>query len=499
MSEIADTELRIAIPYDARSFNEVWKNYTGHGGYFAANNIYSRLVVLDVFDTGDIHPDLAETWDILDNGQRYIFHLNKNARWHDGEPLTAHDVVYTYEEVKRCGYQGLSWIKEIETIRAIDDHTVECILDGPNAAFLAQLGSFVFSHIVPKHLYEGTDWDTNPHNWDPVGSGPFKFIRHIEGDRIELEANTEYWGDGPYVSRLTYIVIPDDEEAHQALWRGDVHHTVHGVNAADLDDWADIENVAVRVDSGNSIGWIAFNWRQERFQDRRVREAFARALDRQGVADAIYKDLDTPVNYYLDHVSWAFNPDAVAPELDLELAGELLDQAGFERGDDGSRMEIRIAARSLYPHYAIAANVMQSQLAAVGVDVTVEVLDPFEWQERVATNHDFDIAIDAGDIGPDPHQFASFIASDGPRNIQGYGNDVVDDCFRKGRSTIDRQERGQYYKQLQAALAADIARVPFLRYGEYLPYRTEFDGFSWSAGVRGTVPVWYMGKVRRVR
>jgi peptide/nickel transport system substrate-binding protein len=141
--------LVVAIPYDAESFNEVWRNYTGAGGYFAANNIYSRLVVLDVFESGEISPDLADSWDILDNGQTYVFHLNRDARWHDGVPVTADDVAYTYSEVLAHGYHGLSWLQDIAQVRVLDEHTVECRLKSPNAAFLAQLGAFVFTHILP--------------------------------------------------------------------------------------------------------------------------------------------------------------------------------------------------------------------------------------------------------------------------------------------------------------------------------------------------------------
>ena len=79
--------LVVAVPFDAQGFNEVWRNYTGAGGYFAANNIYSRLVVLDVFESGDIHPDLADSWDILDGGARYVFHLNRDARGTTAHPL----------------------------------------------------------------------------------------------------------------------------------------------------------------------------------------------------------------------------------------------------------------------------------------------------------------------------------------------------------------------------------------------------------------------------
>ena len=501
MSFDRDAHLRVAMPFDAQCFNEAWRYFTGHGGYYVANNLYSRLVVLDVFETGAIHPDLAERWEILDGGARYRFYLDPNARWHDGVPVTAHDVAYTYGEVLDKGYAGIAFLSGIESVRALDDLTVECVLDGPNSAFLAQIGSFVLTHIVPRHLYEGTSWDDNPHNWSPVGSGPFRFSRHVEGERVELVANESYWREGPYVGRLTYEVVPDKAEAHERLRRGEFHHAKHDVPAAEIDDWLgrEDEGIGLRVDSGHSMGVLSFNWRQERYRDRRVREAIARSIDRDEVREAIYPGLDTPRSYYLEHVVWAFNPDALAPELDVARAGELFDEAGLREGEGGVRFRARLATRKLYPQYGIAARVFQTQLRRVGVELVVEELEPLAWQRRVAEAHDFDLAIDAGDIGPDPQQYASYIASDGPRNIMGYSNETVDECFRLGRSVVDRKERGLHYKRLQEELARDIARVPFLRYGEYLPYRTEFDGFSWSDGVRGTLPVWSMAKVRRVR
>lgn len=494
-----DAHLRIAMPFDAQCFNEAWRYFTGHGGYYVANNIYSRLVILDVFETGAIHPDLADRWEILDGGRRYRFYLNPAARWHDGAPLTASDVEYTYREVLEHGYAGIAFLRELEEIRALDDHTVECVLDGPNAAFLAQLGSFVLTHIVPRHLYEGTDWSTNPHNWNPVGSGPFRFVQHHPGDRVELEANTDYWREGPYVRRLTYHVIHDKQAAHEALRRGEIHHAKHDVAASEIDEWQGVDGVALRIDAGHSMGVLEFNWRREIFRDRRVREALARIVDRERIRDAIYTGLATPRAYYLDHVDWAFNPDALAPETSPTKAENLLDDAGYRRDATGTRMRLKIVSRLLYPHYGVAARVMAKQFASVGIALTVEELDPVEWQSRVTESSDFDLAINAGDIGPDPHQLASYLSTDGPRNIMGYSNPVVDECFRLGRATLERAERGRHYRKLQAELAREIARVPFLRYGEYLPYRTEFDGFSWSDGVRGTLPVWCMGRVRRIR
>ena len=492
-----DGHIVVAIPYDAESFNEVWRNYTGAGGYFAANNIYSRLVVLDVFDRGDIHPDLADSWESPDNGKTWIFHLNKDAKWHDGVPVTAADVVYTYSEVLKNGYHGFSWLQDIDQISAVDDHTVECVLKSPNAAFLAQLGAFVFSHIIAKHLYEGTDWATNPHNLNPIGSGPFKFDEWVKGERIELLANTVYWREGPYVERITYRIMPDNNEAFAAMERGEVHFCVQDVPCKEVEQFKQKPGLDVMFHPGNAIAFVAFNWQKPMFQDHKVREAIARALDRNPIAEGVCPLASTPSHYYLKQVDWAFNSDSKAPDFDPAEAERLLDDAGFQRGADGTRFEVGLAYRSLYSHYGVAGNIMAEQLEKVGIKVNVESVDPVGWTTRFQQQGDFDLLLDSGDIGPDPQLMASFLTSDGPRNSMRYNNPEVDRAFREGRATTDRAERGQHYRALQTELAKDIARVPFMQHGEHLPYRPEYTGWSWSDGVRGTVPFWYHGLVKK--
>jgi peptide/nickel transport system substrate-binding protein len=490
--------LVVAVPFDAVLFNEVYRNYTGAGGYFAANNVYSRLVVLDVFDTGEIYPDLAERWDVLDDGARYVFHLNRNARWHDGTPVTAHDVAYTYQQVLEHGYHGLSWLQDIEQISAIDDHTVDCRLQAPNAAFLAQLGAFVFTHILPKHLYEGTDWADNPHNLNPVGSGPFSFVEWVPGDRIELTANPDYFGDGPFVERLTYRIIPDRDQAFAAMGAGEVHFCVQDVPCHGIDEWKAKPGVDMMFHPGNAIAFLAFNWTKEPWTDRRVREAIGRAIDRSTIAPKVCPLATAPSHYYHERIDWAFNPDAQAPELDPARAEQLLDEAGLTRGEGGVRMRCRLSNRSVFPHYNVAAEEIARQLGEIGIEVTTESLPPVEWKERVQDAADFELIIESGDIGPDPQLMASFLTSDGPRNTARYVNPGVDEAFRLGRASVGRDERGKHYRRMQALLAEDIARIPLLQHGEHLPFRPEFTGWSWSDGVRGRVPFWYHGCVRPV-
>ena len=496
MSIDPSAHLKVAIPYDAVGFNEVWRNVSGAAGYFVGNNIFSRLVILDVFDTGEIAPDLAERWDILDDGARYIFHLNPRARWHDGAPATAHDVAYTYGYVLEHGGTGLPFLQDIAAVRALGDHTVECVLQAPNSAFLAQLGLFVLTHILPRHLYEGTDWADNPHNVNPVGSGPFKIKQWIEGQRVELTANHDYWRAGPYVERLTYEVIPDGSEALEALAQGDVHFDVKGILCRDYSAWKQKPGCDVFYEPGNATAALTFNFTRDTFQDHRVREAFARLIDRRKICDALC-DLATPQNhFYLEKVTWAFNPDARAPEHDRAIAAQLLDAAGFPRDADGMRLRLGLATRALYEHYGMAAELLKAQFAAVGVELVTEALSPTAWKERILDNAEFDLILDSVDIGPDPQLMASILASDGPRNAGRYRSAAVDDCLRLGRATVDRAERGAHYKRLQAVLAEDLPRVPLLQYGEFLPYRTEFTGWSWSDGVRGTLPFWSHAQVR---
>lgn len=492
-----DGHLVVAIQYDAQAFNDAYRYFTGHGGYFVCNNIYSRLVVLDVFENGTIGPDLAQRWESPDNGQTWRFYLNPQARWHDGVPVTAHDVAHTYTTVLTRGYAGKTFLSDIETTTALDDHTVEIRLHAPNAAFLAQLGSFVLTHIVPKHLFPGDDWDGNPHNLQPIGSGPFRFKAWHPGDRIELEANPDYWGDGPYVETLTYRVMPDIEEALAAVRNGEVHFVTRDVPCARIDEvgaWPGVEVMAI---DGHSMGNVSFNWTQPLFQDRRVREAIARAIDRRPIAAQVCPLATTPTHYYLPAVDWAFDETAVAPEFDPARAAELLDEAGHLPDADGVRLRLRMGYRTIYPHYGLSAEIMATQLREIGIVLEIEGADPLRWGEGYLRDADFDLLLEAGDIGPDPQIMASYLTSGDTRNVSRYGNPVVDAAFVAGRGTTDLAERGAHYKRLQQALAADIARVPFLRHGEHLPFRSEFTGWSWSDGVRGSVPFWYHGLVRR--
>ena len=168
---------------------------------YVAGKIYEPLLIYDK----DLNPQpwLAREYEISEDGLTYTFHLHENVTWHDGEPFTAHDVVFTTSKfLPEVHPRARTSFARAEKIEALDDHTVQFTLSEPYAPFI-----FAFevstAPMIPAHLYEGTDYSTNENNETPVGTGPFKFNEWDRGAVIHLVRNEDYWQEGkPYLDEI---------------------------------------------------------------------------------------------------------------------------------------------------------------------------------------------------------------------------------------------------------------------------------------------------------
>lgn len=488
----------VATPGDVYGFNELYENVTGSAGYIAANNIFSKLVVAETI--GDaVYPDLAVHWEILDGASRYRFQLNRNARWHDGEPVTAEDVAYSHREALKHGYNGAGYLQGVRAIEVIDSHTLDYFLDEPNSGFLTQIGSFVFTHILPKHLYEGTDWASNPHNTAPIGSGPFKFEMAVPGDRVVLSAWDQYWGPTPGVERIELVIRPDREQALKEVLSGDVHYVTQDVLTRATVPMMDArEDLHVIRETGIGVSMLGFNFSQERFHDRRLREAIACAVDR----DELTRLIGDPgwseaTDVWLpSSVGWAFNPDARAPGLDVQRSNHLLDDLGLLPDKHGIRIELRLFHMAFFPGHNVLGRHLATQLARVGIRVSVEALDSTDWFQQIQQAADFDLTISAGNMVPDPQVTAPRFETGGQRNHTRYSNSEVDRLYREARSVVPRSQRGPLYRKLQAAIADDVGFVPLWAGCLYSVISKDFFGISGQ--IEGRVPYWHWGRVRAV-
>ena len=491
------TDFIVVTPHDAVEFNDVYRNYTASAGYLVCNNIYNRVVLTEWYNPHSF-PDLATHWECLDKARRWRFHLNQSARWQDGTPLTAHDVMYTHLHAKEMNYTGGGFLIDVDDIRVVNDHTVDYILHQPNSGFLTLLGNFIFTHVLPRHLYEGTDWATNPHNIRPVGSGPFRLVDWAPGEEIVLEAVKNHWGPQPEIDRLILKIVPDLDECVRLVARGDAHFFPQDTLTYDrlhlLDGATDVELLA---HPGPGMALLDFNYTQPLWREKRVRDAVAHAINRDEFLSITDPGVSQPWDHYLlASVDWAFNPDAHAPAHDAAAAVSLLDAAGLTPDADGVRLRLSMFFMETFHGHAALSRIVADQLLRVGIEVEVAGLSSIDWSDRIRQEHDFDLIIVGGSMTPDPEITSTKYSSTGWNNMAGHRNPDADAAYLAARTATDLPERGLHYKRLQEVWARDTELVPLLWYGTYFARPTSF--FGWADQLDYSVPWWHWGRIRAV-
>ena len=191
---------------------------------FVSGQVYSTLVRLDL--KGNPQPYLAESWEISPDGKTYTFRLRKDVKWHDGKPFTSADVAYGLLQInKKYSGHASTAFKSVKRIDTPDPHTAVFHLEFAYPPLIRALGFIVSSVVLPKHIYEGTDPRKNPHNFKPIGTGPFRFKEYKKGSHVTLERNPDYFKKGrPYLDRIIYQIIPNKAARVLALEKGEADY-----------------------------------------------------------------------------------------------------------------------------------------------------------------------------------------------------------------------------------------------------------------------------------
>ena len=472
----------IAYWGDPISFNPDAKIDDAGSGIYGC--IFSRLVALDT--NYNVIPDLAESWEVSDDGLTYTFHLRRNVKWHDGHPFTSADVVWTLNQIKSHKEAPASrHFKDVESIEAPDDYTVVIKMKHPSAPFLGFL-AWYGTYIMPKHLYDITkdgspvDWLDNPHNQKPIGTGPFKFVEWVKGDHVTLEKNPDYFLGEPYLDRIVFKIIPDENTAVQAFINGEAD-VDQNTSMAQVDMLTKIPGVVVSMKPGPSRFYMSYNVgrRDSPMHDKKVRLAVAYALNRKEIFKKAIKHGKVAEGFYTPAIPWAFNPNAKIPEYDPELAEKLLDEAGYPRKEDGYRFEITLVYFT-GQEWRDMSTIIKEQLDKVGIKVKLEEYEIAAYIEKVLKAGDFDLTVLDGFQGPDPDNLKLRVGTGGDINVMGYSNKEVDELLEKAARISDKNERAKYYFKVQEILAEDlpiypIAEVTYLYvhkdYVKDLPYQ----------------------------
>lgn len=421
-------------------------------------------------------PQLATAWEVAEDGLSISFTLRDGVRWHDGKPFTSADVAFTLMElIKNHHPRGRGTFGPLEAVETPDDLTVILKLSRPSPAMMAALDGWE-TPILPKHVYEGTDYLTNPANNNPVGTGPFKFSEWQPGSHIIMTRNDDYWGEGqPHLERLIVRFYGDPSARVAAFEAGELH--LGGDGPIPLNEVARFQsNAGFVVDTrgtelNNSLDILECNLRDGPLANVEVRRALMHAIDRNLMLNTVWYGLaevltgpvpkTIPQFYTADVPEYAYDP---------QRAEELLDAAGFQRGDGDVRFKLRLIAPAIGDTYDRAAQFLAQQFRRIGITLELRSVDVPTFMRTVYTDYDFDLSMFPSSVTADPtigsHRFfhSGAIRQGTPFvNASGYQNPEMDRVLDAAATEIDPAKRVELFHDFQRIAMEDLPILPLAR------------------------------------
>jgi peptide/nickel transport system substrate-binding protein len=448
--------------------------------------LFDTLVFRDVDNT--YKPFLAESWEVAPDGKTITFQLREGVTFHDGTPMDAQAVVFTFERFKEKGAKNplAGGIMDIANIEAVDSHTVRFHFDQPSAIFFGTLSMPYAGILSPTAVKEAGDAFAQK----PVGTGPFKLDQWEPGVSITLVRNPDYqWGPPvvqnqgpPHIEKATFKVIPDAATQLAALQAGEVD--VLFVNQpGQILKLREEENVQLTETTLNTLIYLGFNCQKTPFDDVRVRQALAHAVNKTEIIETALSGLGQEAFAPLASTLPGFDPNLKEYELgyDPEKAEVLLAEAGFTqdadgvwvRGDENLGGVLLTSTRA--PNEAVAT-VMQSQFKAIGVPIEIQQLDA-RAVIKTSTEGEYDLLLWRYDWN-DADVLNIYLSSDriGRTNRVFYSNKTVDELLERAMHEVDQQARNQIYIEIQKIILADAPWQPLYTPLNVLAIRDRVEG-----------------------
>ncbi len=460
--------------------------YANDGNSLFIVTFMAEPLILGGENWGDkIEPALAESWDISDDGLEYTFNLRQDVTWHDGEPFTAEDVLFTYEAVL-LEDNAISWRSNLMQgdepmqFEIVDDHTFKVILSEPNAAVLTALSI----PIVPAHAFESTSMLEAPYNTNPITTGPYKFVEWNTGESVTLEANPDYWRGAPCLDRIVIRFIEGAANQANALLAGELDFA--RIDGADLTPFENNPDFVLQTAPRDLMRYVGFNNLSPIYSDPAVRRALAYGLDRQAIIDISASGFgllaDSVFNQAVFMVEPGRNPQYA---YDPEAAQQMLADAGWTDTDgdgildkDGQPLTLRLAYSGTWSLMQAIAPIVYDNWRALGVDVELAPLDDAQVYEEIYDNVSTEKPYDAmlggwGLFGPEPDHYRSFYAD--ATSYLAYDNPEITALFAEGRTVTDEQARYDLYAQIDSLLWEDLPMIPLYQSVGAWVYRSDLN------------------------
>lgn len=441
--------------------------------------------------------NLAESIDYSEDGLTWTVKIREGVKWHDGEPFSAEDVVFTYQTIMHPDYTGVrkSNFNSVESVEVTSEFEFKMNLKRPDASLLTKLNI----GIIPKHIFgeiEVAKLREHPANMEPIGTGPYKWGEWAKGQYITLVANEDYWGEGPWIEQVRFQFFQDNQVVLSAFEAGEIDY----LGSIPPDD---VDRVKQALESGYNFyefpanGYTYFGLMQTHpiLGDRNVRQALAYGLDRQQIVDTIYNGRATVLNTNMPPISWAFKDGLNDYAYNKEKAIELLEASGWTkvgadgiRVKDGERLSFSLVTSSGNTQYEAVLIVTEQQWKEIGVEVDVQY---YEWSvlvEKYLDVGEFEAYMLAWSLGLDPDCYLfwhSSAAYDEQGILQGfndvvYKNERMDELLELGRETMDQDARKEIYGEVQTMLNEDLPNLFMYTQNYTAGMNKKFKGVTFS-------------------
>jgi peptide/nickel transport system substrate-binding protein len=445
-------------------------------------NVFNRL--LKTNNNQEVILDLATGYKVSDDGLTYTFTLPKNVKFHDGKPMTSDDVKFTFDEIIKQVAFASTTLTSLKEVTCPDDYTVVFTLSKVDAGFLGNL-AYNGTSILPRHIYEGLDWMGKDSMVTPVGTGPFKYSEWVKGVKMVFVRNDDYYlgPDLPYLDKIVISFISDSNTAMQSFYNGELD--VLGIIPPSTEYDKLLSTPTIKADKiiYPSRFYIAFNMAKAPYNDLNLRLAIAHATNADDMINKALKNIGMKSTEYMSPLySWAVNMDenAKVPKYDLEKAKEYMAKTGLKADSNGVYMKVTVDTYNYEP-FPDMVQVMKGQLAEIGIDVNINMLEYAAWDEKVSINKDYTIALTGGYQGPEASNLADRIITGGYLNFLNYSNPEVDRLMAEGGTLPTFEQRAPKYKEAQAILAKDVPMVLISEWLGYIPYMAYVKGHPASA------------------
>lgn len=470
----------------------------------SSETIYNKLVTFER-DSVRVVPDLAERWEVSADGLSYTFYLRRGVQWHttaEFKPtrsFEADDVVFSIERFRNPDFPynkaagnvtypyNKAYASNIRSVEKVDSHTVRISLTKRDAALLANLAMPTSIIVSAEYASKLMKQDrANDLDLKPIGTGPFILQRYEKDSQIRYDSNLAYWNGKPAFEKLVFVVVRDSAVRLQKLKAGECQLS-SSPRPQELASIRSDRNLILQEIPGLNIGYIGFNTQKAPFNLREVRRALAMAIDKPAILDALFQGSAVAASGLLPPNVLGYERDVKDLPYDPAGARKLLAQAGFPNGFETELLAMPIA-RSYMPDARKMAEMVQADLAKIGVRVRIVSYEWGEYIKRIAAGeHQMAILGWTTDTGDPDNFYTPVLSCARPNAPTRWCNTDFENLIERARQSSENAERSRFYREAAAVVRREIPLVPIAHAYLYQPVRREVQGFKISPLTRTVI------------